>query len=60
MSFLICPCTKFSTNLLERSPEPLVLSFGPEGKDLGEDIMSEIKSGAMVGGISVKVIDESK
>lgn len=46
------------TDLLERSPEPLTLSFGPEDKDLGEDVMSEIKSGARVGGISVKFIDE--
>ena len=41
------------TDLLERSPEPLLLSFGPEDKDLDEDVLSEINT---VGGMGVKLI----
>jgi hypothetical protein len=43
------------TDLLERSPEPLLLSFGPEDKDLDEDVLSEINT---VGGMGVKLIEE--
>ena len=43
------------TDLLERSPEPLLLSFGLEDKDLDEDVLSEINT---VGGMGVKLIEE--
>ena len=44
------------SDLLERSPEPLLMSFGPEDKDLDEDALSEITT---VGGMGVKLIEES-
>ena len=39
------------SDLLERSPEPLLLSFGLEDKNLDEDVLGEINN---VGGIGVK------
>jgi hypothetical protein len=42
------------SDLLERSPEPLLVSFGPEDADLDEDVLNEMNT---VGGIGVKLID---
>ena len=46
-----------SSDLIERSPEPLTMSFGPEDKELNDEIIGEMKSGALVGEMSVKLID---
>ena len=44
-----------SSDLIERSPEPLTMSFGPEDKELNDEIIGEMKSGALVGEMSVKL-----